>query len=397
MSSGEKEGGGVSAQNKGSWSAFLKSIASFSGDLSSLTAPPFILSSTSLVEFSSYWAEHPALFVAPAKEQDPKKRALLVLKWFLSTLKQQYASRSEKFGNEKKPLNPFLGELFLGKWEDASGTTELVSEQVSHHPPVTAYRIANKQHGVYLEGYNAQKASFARTIYVKQIGHAVFTIPAFDETYLITLPNLHIEGLIFGAPFVELNDKTYITSSSGYTAKIDYSGKGWLSGKKNSFTATLYPTGKEKDVIYTATGQWTKTFEITEGKKQVVDTYNAEASPTTPLTIAAIEAQDPMESRRAWQKVAAGIAVGDMDATGVEKTKIEESQRELRRQEAAEGRQWERRYFKKLETDTVLEKLGPQIGVLPEADKTGGIWRFDEAKANALTTKTTTAAPAKEL
>jgi hypothetical protein len=105
-------------------------LASFSGDLSSLTAPPFILSAKSLVEFSSYWAEHPSIFVAPAHEEDPQKRALLVLKWFLSTLKQQYASRSDKYGNEKKPLNPFLGELFLGKWEDEAGTTELISEQV---------------------------------------------------------------------------------------------------------------------------------------------------------------------------------------------------------------------------------------------------------------------------
>lgn len=129
-SSSEKEGGAVSAQNKGSWSAFLKSIASFSGDLSTLTAPPFILSSKSLVEFSAYWTEHPSIFVAPAHEQDPQKRALLVLKWFLSTLKQSYASRSDKYGNEKKPLNPFLGELFIGKWVDAAGTTELVSEQV---------------------------------------------------------------------------------------------------------------------------------------------------------------------------------------------------------------------------------------------------------------------------
>lgn len=57
---------------------------------------------------------------------------MLVLKWFLSTLKQQYATRSEKYGNEKKPLNPFLGELFLGKWEDDAGTTELISEQVRY-------------------------------------------------------------------------------------------------------------------------------------------------------------------------------------------------------------------------------------------------------------------------
>lgn len=110
----------------------LQSIASFNGDLSSLTAPPFILSSTSLTEFSSYWCEHPTVFAAPAKEKDEAKRALLVLKWFLTTLKQQYASRSEQYGNEKKPLNPFLGELFLGKWEDEAGTTELVSEQVKY-------------------------------------------------------------------------------------------------------------------------------------------------------------------------------------------------------------------------------------------------------------------------
>ena len=107
-----------------------QSIASFNGDLSSLTAPPFILSSTSLTEFSSYWCEHPTIFVAPAAEKDPAKRAMLVVKWFLSTLKQQYASRSEQYGNEKKPLNPFLGEIFLGKWEDSAGVTELMSEQV---------------------------------------------------------------------------------------------------------------------------------------------------------------------------------------------------------------------------------------------------------------------------
>jgi hypothetical protein len=100
--------------------------------LSSLTAPPFILSGVSLVEYSSYWAERPSIFVAPANEKDPAKRALLVLTWFLSTLKQQYSSRNENLGSEKKPLNPFLGELFLGKWTDDAGTTQLISEQVRY-------------------------------------------------------------------------------------------------------------------------------------------------------------------------------------------------------------------------------------------------------------------------
>lgn len=101
-----------------------------------MTAPPFILSGKSLTEFSAYWAKHPSLLVAPALEPDPEKRALAVLKWFISTLHQQYCSRSEQYGREKKPLNPFLGELFIGKWEDdgQTGETVLHAEQVRFVP-----------------------------------------------------------------------------------------------------------------------------------------------------------------------------------------------------------------------------------------------------------------------
>ncbi|KAK8097740.1 uncharacterized protein PG998_013226 [Apiospora kogelbergensis] len=377
------------------WTSFIKSIASFNGDLSSLTAPPFILSSTSLTEFSSYWCEHPTIFAAPAKEKDPAKRALLVLKWFLTTLKQQYASRSEQYGNEKKPLNPFLGELFLGKWEDAAGTTELISEQVNHHPPATAYSITNKESNVHLEGYNAQKASFSKTINIKQIGHALLTVPdptnpAQKDTYIITLPSLHVEGLLFGSPFIELDGASYITSSTGFTAKVDYSGKGWLSGKKNSFTAVLHPTGKEKEVLYNISGQWTKAFEIHTGaakhnsSSNLIESWDPSANPLTKLNVAPIEQQHPLESRRAWSKVAEGIQRGDMDFVGKEKSKIENAQRTMRKQEEAEGRTWERRYFKAVESDPTLATLAKNVGLASDGDseKTGGLWRFDQTLAD---------------
>lgn len=271
----------------------------------------------------------------------------------------------------------------------------------SHHPPATAYSIINRPSGVRLEGYNAQKASFAKTIYIKQIGHAVLTVPnpsVPDEkdTYLITLPSLHVEGLLFGSPFIELDGASYITSSTGYTAKIDYSGKGWVSGKKNSFTATLYPTGNEKDVLYNASGQWTKTFDIYSGaaKKNstdtLVDTWNPAAHPMTALTVAPIEKQHPLESRRAWSNVAKGIAAGDMDFVGREKSKIENAQRALRKKEKDEGRVWERRYFSDAvaagHKDPVLEKLAKIVGLSEtgDADKTGGLWRFDAAKAEKV-------------
>lgn len=75
----------------------------------------------------------------------------------------------------------------------------------SHHPPVTAYSIFNETHKVRLEGYNGQRASFSgRTITVRQIGHAKLHLGGFDEDYLITLPSLHIEGLVYGTPYVGL-------------------------------------------------------------------------------------------------------------------------------------------------------------------------------------------------
>lgn len=350
-----------------------------------MTAPAFILSTTSLTEFSAYWAEMPRLLVAPAAESDPQKRAMLVLKWFLSTLKQQYASRNEKLGSEKKPLNPFLGELFLGRWEDDVGVTQLVSEQVSHHPPVTAYSIWNEKHGVRLQGYNAQKASFKSTINVRQVGHAVLHLDAYDEDYLITLPSLHIEGLITGSPYVELNKSSYIIGSNGYTSRIDYSGKGWVSGTKNSLSATLFPAGKEKskaDVLYTADGSWTDKFTIKNAKKEVVDTYNAKTEPKTELRVPPVEEQDPLESRRAWGKVASAIQKGDMNTTSAEKTVIEESQRAMRKQEAAEGKEWERRFFSRAKSLPTFERLIKEVpyGSL-EMDQTNGAWVFDAEKA----------------
>ena len=68
----------------------------------------------------------------------------------------------------------------------------------------------------------------------------------YNEDYLITFPQLHLEGFIPPPPYPEFDaEPVYIQSSSGFTGKITFSGKGWLRGKRNSFFATLYPEGKE--------------------------------------------------------------------------------------------------------------------------------------------------------
>ncbi|KAF9301888.1 Oxysterol binding protein, partial [Linnemannia elongata] len=195
---------------KDSLSSFVATLASFSGDLSSLTCPSFLLSSVSLLEYSQYWGDHPKLFASISKGETPEERLLNATRWFISTLYGSYSSRSTTAGMEKKPYNPVLGEQYFAKWtgDEETGDTILKAEQVSHHPPT---------------------------------GHAILTLPQFKEHYLITLPNLNIRGMVTGRPSVELSGTTYIVSSAGHMTTIEYSTKGYFSGERHSFKATLKP------------------------------------------------------------------------------------------------------------------------------------------------------------
>ncbi|RCK67210.1 Oxysterol-binding 4 [Candida viswanathii] len=369
-----------------SWTSFLKSIASFNGDLSSLTAPPFILSPTSLVEYSQYWAEHPDLFIAPSlikTTANPSKdeseaitlqQMIAVTRWFISTLKSQYCSRNETMGSEKKPLNPFLGELFVGKWEDeTTGETDLVSEQVSHHPPVTAYAIKNKKHGVVLQGYNGITSSISTTsINIKQYGHALLEHPEIGETFLVTLPPLHIEGLITASPFVELEGTSYIQSSTGYVAVIEYSGRGWISGKKNTFKARIYrdemASANKENALVSIQGQWSGKSYIAKGysspnsKDEVF--YDASKNVTHHLQVKPIEEQNKLESRRAWAKVAEAIKKADYNLIATEKSLIENEQRDLRKAEKEAGITWETRWFDKVDYENKNEPVKDQFTTL---------------------------------
>lgn len=149
-------------------------------------------------------------------------------------------------------------------------------------------------------------------------------------------------------------------------------------------------TEGEKHPLYTADGQWSNSFKIRDARsKKDVETFTVTSMKTTPLTVAPFEKQDVYESRRAWRDVAVAIEKGDMDATSVAKTKIEVAQRELRKKEKDQGQEWERRFFKRVneKDDRTFMRLATMLeltqgnGAGIESDRTGGVWRFDEARA----------------
>lgn len=176
---------------------------------------------------------------------------------------------------------------------------------------------------------------------VKQSGHAILTVKPKngdpEEKYLITLrmsftppsvlhslmiintAKLRIDGIIWGSPYIELTETNAIQSSTGYTAQIDYKGKGYFSGKAHSFKATITKSGK---TLQSYEGQWTGNSYI--GKKNghlFLDMNEAKEE----VTVKPIEEQGEWESRKLWEKVAKGIRSQNYDEAGREKSRIEVS------------------------------------------------------------------------
>ncbi|KAJ7199567.1 hypothetical protein C8J57DRAFT_1544979 [Mycena rebaudengoi] len=344
----------VPAAQRSSWTSFLKAIASVSGDLSSMTAPPFILSPTLKPIFKPTGASGQNSLLKSQAAKTPEARALAVLKWFISTLKGQYTSRNESVGSEKKPLNPVLGELFYGT---KSHTTR----------PITAYVIENESKGLKLAGHNAQKTSFSGgSIIVKQIGHAVLAVKlpnGEEEEYLLTFPKMRIDGLWYGSPYIELTDQTYI-----------YKGKGYFSGKSHSFKATMTPqpgmggAGTKEIVIE---GLWHQTSKfVTGGSGPFHDVTPPKEEVHAVGGEDATGKMGEMETRKLWELVAKGIREGDFETASREKTRIENEQRQLRKDEVASGKPWPLKHFIALPSDPVYEELGKLVKIAPPTEDT---------------------------
>lgn len=135
--------------------------------------------------------------------------------------------------------------------------------------------------------------------------------------------------------------------------------------------------------MYTADGQWTGAFSIKSADKREIDIWDPKKGNIVPPTVQDVSTQGPLESRRAWQKVAEGIKKGDMDTVGKEKTKIEEEQRALRKKEKETGQEWPRKYFTREKVHPVYEKLAKDgdIGESLSPEKTDGIWSWKENAA----------------
>ena len=189
--------------------------------------------------------------------------------------------------------------MFLASWDSEVGKTQLVSEQVSHHPPVTACHLWNEEAGVRAEGYTRQEISFNGSVNIKQIGHAILHIDRFNEDYLLPLPNVKVKGILSGTPYPELHGTYHIVSSSGFISELDFSGKGFLSGKKNSVDVTMYREGDKDHPLFTVSGQWNDCLIFRDTKSEdEVETIDVKLLELTPMIVETLVQQDPVSEER---------------------------------------------------------------------------------------------------
>lgn len=389
-------------------------LSSVSGDLSNVTAPPFFLAPSSVVEVGHCWSQRPGVFAAPALEPDAAKRSLLVLRMVLIAMRSQFYVAGSPTVSIKKPLNAFLGELFLASWTHVPNTasaskdkkkgkkgglglgmssgdgrpasTRLVAEQVSHHPPITAMAIIDDEHGIRADGYARVEMTFSSSVDIKQIGHAIVSIDKYNEHYLVPLPDVKVRGFLSGRLYPEVLGTYTLVSSAGFVSEMTFTGAGVFRGKKNSFEAKMYrKDDAKKTPIYEIAGSWSEGWTVKDSKTgEVLEKYDVDAveNRPSPMDIAPLEEQDPWESRRAWRGVAEALERGDFGKTVEEKSRLEQAQRRMRAEEKERGEAWEPLLFKRREgaEHEVFHRLAEGTGWVLQEEKTKGVWRVDDDK-----------------
>jgi hypothetical protein len=102
-----------------------------------------------------------------------------------------------------------LGEFFRCRWNlDDGKEAFFVAEQVSHHPPISAFFYAIPEANIFVNGEMRPKSKFLgnSAASIMEGGTTIRTLNFPNESYFITFPNVYAKGLLFGTMLMELGD-----------------------------------------------------------------------------------------------------------------------------------------------------------------------------------------------
>ncbi|KAG2202045.1 hypothetical protein INT47_006237, partial [Mucor saturninus] len=324
-------------------------------DLHRITLPAFILEPRSMLEKVTDFMSHPDILLEASQTEHPLDRFMTVVKFYLSGWHNEPK-------NVKKPYNPILGEQFKCKYKyDFNGKESdalFVAEQVSHHPPISAYYYSNPENNIVMKGNISPKSRFLGTC-VGNFMEGDNCIMLKDETYTITMPNMYVKGILFGRMELELGGQCYVDcKETGFRCELEFKTKGFFTGERDVVVGNVIDTTTGQ-IVCSVSGNWAdKIYMTKEGVKSIL--FDASTAISHPKIVAEIKDQGPLESRRVWSKVTDAIHRRDMDTATDEKTVVEDNQRQERNQRAIEGKPFVCTYFDYSENKQIHEfKIPP--------------------------------------
>ncbi|XP_069673311.1 oxysterol-binding protein-related protein 9 isoform X2 [Periplaneta americana] len=349
--------GGI--ENQGSVVSHLISQVKIGMDLTKVVLPTFILERRSLLEMYADYFAHPDIFISIADFSDPKDRMVQVVRWYMSAY---HAGRKSTVA--KKPYNPIIGEVFKCHWdipdltEDSSSLVTdgpvpwctknqltFVAEQVSHHPPISAFYAEHYNKRISFCAYVWTKSKFlGLSVGVHNIGQGCISVLDYDEEYIVTFPNGYGRSILT-IPWIELGGSVTITcAKTGYSANVEFLTKPFYGGKKNRISTEVFQPNDRKPFL-TVTGEWNGAMEAkwADGRTEMfVDVNKIDV---VKKIVRPIADQAENESRRLWKEVTAGLRLKDIERATDAKFALEQKQRDEAKDRKERGLKWETKLF----------------------------------------------------
>ncbi|XP_023203606.1 oxysterol-binding protein-related protein 5-like isoform X3 [Xiphophorus maculatus] len=316
----------VSEENKGLIWGLLKQLRP-GMDLSKVVLPTFILEPRSFLDKLSDYYYHADLLSEASLEESAYGRIKQVLRWYLSGF-------YKKPKGLKKPYNPILGETFRCCWlhPQTDSCTFYIAEQVSHHPPISAFYICNRKDGFCIGGSILAKSKFyGNSLSAILDGKARLLFLSRDEEYAITMPYAHCKGFLYGTMTLELGGKVTIEcEKTKCFAELEFKLKPFLGGASsvNQISGKIV-MGDE--LLATIDGHWDSEVFIQEKRSSLQETLwnpvKEIRSRRLKRQVVQLDQQGEFESERLWQHVTSAILDRDQVRATQEKFVLEEAQR----------------------------------------------------------------------
>ena len=130
-----------------------------------------------------------------------------------------------------------------------------LTEQTSHHPPVSAFWVDCPDKGISARGFDQLSAKFTGTSI--RVGPGAHNLGIFitlqnrdNEEYQLTHPLAHLGGLLRGTLSVTVADTCFVTCpKTKLKVILHYLEEGWLSKSQNKVIGAIYKYNPESDKI----------------------------------------------------------------------------------------------------------------------------------------------------